>query len=269
MVWSYIANIVQMLGTILVVASLRRWALVHKKQKKLVTTTRATLAQESEQAAAQATTNQQAEPEVQPHEECPINQELRQEGQVEPMTQASTTILSQMIGEVICTNSLQINIFYIPICVNHFFLQGSEPTSLSQPQGPLPDNAFITSNQHVQRPIALTTCTKAGKAASSRRGVVIHCKYCLDAGHNSTGCKYKKMGFTSEEAKELVATTRATLAQEAEQAAAQATTNQQTEQAAINQESTKRKAARTSSNDANEATAKNSKPRKGAAANKS
>jgi len=53
------------------------------------------------------------------------------------------------------------------------------------------------------------------------------------------------MGFTSEEAKELVATTRATLAQEAEQAATQATTNQQTEQAAINQESTKRKAART------------------------
>ena len=77
------------------------------------------------------------------------------------------------------------------------------------------------------------------------------------------------MGFTSEEAKELVATTRATLAQEAEQAATQATTNQQIEQAAINQESTKRKAARTSSNDANEATAKNSKPRKGAAANKS
>ena len=76
------------------------------------------------------------------------------------------------------------------------------------------------------------------------------------------------MGFTSEEAKELVATTRATLAQEAEQAATQATTNQQTEHA-INQESTKRKAARTSSNDANEATAKNSKPRKGAAANKS
>ena len=133
----------------------------------------------------------------------------------------------------------------------------------------MPDNAFITSNQPVRRPIALTTCTKAGKAAASRRGVVIHCKYCSDAGHNSTDCKYKKMGFTSEEAKELVATTRATLAQEAEQAATQATTNQQTEQAAINQESTKRKAARTSSNDANEATAKNSKPRKGAAANKS
>ena len=115
---------------------------------------------------------------------------------------------------------MQINIFYIPICVNHFFLQGSEPTSLSQPQGPLPDSAFITSNQPAGRPIALTTCTKAGKAAASRRGVVIHCKYCSDAGHNSTDCKYKKMGFTSEEAKKLVAATRATLAQEAEQAAA-------------------------------------------------
>jgi len=133
----------------------------------------------------------------------------------------------------------------------------------------LPDSAFITSNQPAGRPIALTTCTKAGKAAASRRRVVIHCKYCSDAGHNSSGCKYKKMGFTSEEAKELVATTHATLAQEAEQAAAQANTNQQVEQAAINQESTKRKAARTRFNDANEATAKNSNPRKGAAANKS
>jgi len=75
-----------------------------EEAKKLVAATCATLAQEAEQAAAQATTNQQAEPEVQPHEECPINQELRQEGQVEPMTQASTTLLSQMIGEVICTN---------------------------------------------------------------------------------------------------------------------------------------------------------------------
>ena len=44
-----------------------------------MTTTRATLAQESEQAAAQATTNQQVQPEEQPHEEFPINQELRQE----------------------------------------------------------------------------------------------------------------------------------------------------------------------------------------------
>ena len=57
----------------------------------------------------------------------------------------------------------------------------------------------------------------------SRHGVVIHCKYCSDANHNSTGCKLKKMGFSSEEAKKLVAITHATLAQEAEQQAAQAT----------------------------------------------
>ena len=61
----------------------------------------------------------------------------------------------------------------------------------------------------------------------SRHGVVIHCKYCSDANHNSTGCKLKKMGFSSEEAKKLVATTHATLAQEAEQQAAQATRDQQ------------------------------------------
>jgi len=61
----------------------------------------------------------------------------------------------------------------------------------------------------------------------SRHGVVIHCKYCLDANHNSGGCKLKKMGSSSEEAKKLVATTRATLAQEAEQQAAQATRDQQ------------------------------------------
>lgn len=61
----------------------------------------------------------------------------------------------------------------------------------------------------------------------SRHGVVIHCKFCSDANHNSSGCKLKKMGFTSEEAKKLVATTRATLAQEVEQQAAEATTVQQ------------------------------------------
>jgi len=61
----------------------------------------------------------------------------------------------------------------------------------------------------------------------SRHGVVIHCKYCSDANHNSGGCKLKKMGFSSEEAKKLVATTRATLAQEAKQQATQATRDQQ------------------------------------------
>ena len=37
----------------------------------------------------------------------------------------------------------------------------------------------------------------------SRHGVVIHCKHCSDAGHNSSGCKYKKMGLSTEEAKKI------------------------------------------------------------------
>jgi len=45
-----------------------------------VATTRATLAQEAEQQAAQATRDQQPAPEEQPQEDLPINQELRQEG---------------------------------------------------------------------------------------------------------------------------------------------------------------------------------------------
>ena len=92
-----------------------------QKAKKLVTTTRATLAQEVEQAAAQATTNQHVQPEEQPHEEFPINQELRQEGQVESMTQANTTLLSQMLGEVVCTNSMQFDIFLLQYVANFFF----------------------------------------------------------------------------------------------------------------------------------------------------
>jgi hypothetical protein len=59
----------------------------------------------------------------------------------------------------------------------------------------------------------------------TRHGVVRHCKYCSDANHNFDSCKLKKMGFSSEEAKKIVATTRATLAQEAEQQVAQATAN--------------------------------------------
>jgi hypothetical protein len=54
----------------------------------------------------------------------------------------------------------------------------------------------------------------------TKHGVVMHCKYCSDANYNFAGCKLKKIGFSSEEAKKLVATTRATLAQEAEQEAA-------------------------------------------------
>ena len=69
-----------------------------EEAKKLVATTRATLAQEAEQQAAQATRDQQPAPEEQPQEDLPINQELRQEGQAKTMTQASTTLVSHMLG---------------------------------------------------------------------------------------------------------------------------------------------------------------------------
>lgn len=59
----------------------------------------------------------------------------------------------------------------------------------------------------------------------SRHGIIIHCKYCSEAGHNSGGCKLKRMGFSSEEAKQLVATTQATLQKEKEQEAMQAAAN--------------------------------------------
>ena len=53
----------------------------------------------------------------------------------------------------------------------------------------------------------------------SKHGVTVHCSYCTEAIHNSAGCKLKKMGFTSAEAKALVANTQAQLQAEAEQAA--------------------------------------------------
>jgi len=39
----------------------------------------------------------------------------------------------------------------------------------SQPQGPLPDPAFILSNQLVQRPTPLNTSTVAGRAALAKK----------------------------------------------------------------------------------------------------
>jgi hypothetical protein len=51
-----------------------------EEAKKLVATTRATLAQEAEQQATEATTDQQPTPEQQPQQDVPINQESRQEG---------------------------------------------------------------------------------------------------------------------------------------------------------------------------------------------
>jgi len=56
----------------------------------------------------------------------------------------------------------------------------------------------------------------------SKHGVTVHCSYYTKANHNSVGCKLKKLGFTSAEAKALVANTQAQLQAEAEQAAQQA-----------------------------------------------
>jgi hypothetical protein len=45
----------------------------------------------------------------------------------------------------------------------------------------------------------------------SRHGITILCTHCLEASHNTNGCKLKRMRFSSEDAKKLVATTQATL----------------------------------------------------------
>ncbi|RLN41855.1 hypothetical protein C2845_PM01G40670 [Panicum miliaceum] len=39
----------------------------------------------------------------------------------------------------------------------------------NQPAGPLPDSYFISSNQQLPRPQALTTATKEGKTAARKR----------------------------------------------------------------------------------------------------
>jgi hypothetical protein len=54
----------------------------------------------------------------------------------------------------------------------------------------------------------------------------MHCGHCKGPGHNSAGCSLKKMGFSAEEAKTLVATTQATLQREAEEQAKRAAADQ-------------------------------------------
>jgi len=48
-------------------------------------------------------------------------------------------------------------------------VQETQTSTISTNVGPLLDNEFIVTNQPVQRPIALTTCTKAGKAATVKK----------------------------------------------------------------------------------------------------
>ena len=60
----------------------------------------------------------------------------------------------------------------------------------------------------------------------SRHGVTMHCSHCSEGGHNSAGCKLKKMGLSAEEAKALVATTQATLQREAHEQVMRAAADQ-------------------------------------------
>jgi len=48
-------------------------------------------------------------------------------------------------------------------------VQETQTSTILTNVGPLPDNEFMVTNQPVQRPIALTTCTKAGKAATVKK----------------------------------------------------------------------------------------------------
>ena len=50
-----------------------------------------------------------------------------------------------------------------------FVLQDTQASAVSNSFGRLPDNEFIMTNQPVERPHALTTCTKTGKAAAKKR----------------------------------------------------------------------------------------------------
>jgi len=56
-------------------------------------------------------------------------------------------------------------------------------------------------------------------AKFSKHGVTIHCSHCSEANNNSGGCKLKKQGFTSVEAKKMVALAQAQQQREAEKAA--------------------------------------------------
>ncbi|CAL5070460.1 unnamed protein product [Urochloa decumbens] len=131
--------------------SLKKMGFSEEEAKALVARTQATLQREAEEqakraAADQVPTDQLPSQQVNENETPdPLNISSTQPPSVVDMTQASTTMLSQMLGEE------------------------TEESLLSQPQGPLPDPTFILSNQLVQRPTPLNTSTLAGKAALAKK----------------------------------------------------------------------------------------------------
>lgn len=100
--------------------------------KKLVANTRAQLQQEAEQSAMAAAASHTGFEQAATEQGA---QDLRHEDVIQT-TQASSTMMTVMMEE---------------------------------PQGPLPECGFILSNIPVPRSVPLTTNTKAGKAAASRK----------------------------------------------------------------------------------------------------
>ena len=101
----------------------------------------------------------------------PLNISSTQPPPFEDLTQASTTVLSQMLGEVSYLTHTFIVVLFLTWNLHwlYFLSHGTLESSLSQPQGPLPDPTFILSNQLVERPIPLITSTVAGRAALAKK----------------------------------------------------------------------------------------------------
>lgn len=68
-------------------------------------------------------------------------------------------------------------------------LKATRPSMLSQPHGPPPDSQFIMDYIPPSRPAALSTCTKEGNAASTKKR-----KVAKETGATTTT---KKTGATS------------------------------------------------------------------------
>ncbi|KAG0515116.1 hypothetical protein BDA96_10G251600 [Sorghum bicolor] len=120
---------------------LKKMGFNSEEAKALVATTQATTQLEAQEEAMRAAADQVNENET----PDALNISSTQPPSLVEMTQASSSVLSEMLGEE------------------------THESSLSQPQGPLPDPIFIMSNQPVQRPTPLTTSTAAGRAALSKK----------------------------------------------------------------------------------------------------